>query len=189
MIGQHGLFVLHWCAQRRNIVVGRTLIKGLILGRPQLIVKPALAHIAHNADDLPHRLRIRLPFAIFFRSDPPRENTSGQRFIDEDDLLASKLIVFGEKPPADQPRLQCRQDSSADIALVHLVVLTVKWLSNDSDPVGVAVALHGQIAGDAYGLNAGQGSKPLLNFRDTMRPAVRLDRLFGGAPLAPWPDA
>ena len=87
----------------------------------------------------------------------------GEGFVDDDLLRFRSIVVLSEEPASNQPCLECGEIGRRHVALVDFIVLAMERLADDANPIGVAVALNGQVAGDAYGLDTWQGGETAVN--------------------------
>ena len=80
-----------------------------------------------------------------------------EHFVDDDLLRFRSIVIVREEPSADQPCLERGEIAGSYVALVHFIVLAMKRLADDADPVSIAVALDRKIAGDANRFDSGKG--------------------------------
>src|SRR5262249_27822199 len=124
---------------------------------PKVVVESALADIPDHADNFANGFRVQIAVAdllsdgVFAGKILVRE-----RLIDDDLLGFRGIVIFGEEPSTDELSFERGVVAGRDIPLIDLVVLAIEGLANDANPVGIAVALDGQVAGDADGKDAGE---------------------------------
>src|ERR1700743_3945656 len=118
------------CTHHEAEIAIAGLIDREILRRPRPHIQRSFANIVHHADNLPRRRTPHLFFAdplanrVLARKILPR-----QRLVDHHHSRPGSIVVLGEESSTNQPGPECCQILWAYVALVHLVMLTVVWLS------------------------------------------------------------
>ena len=101
-----------------------------------------------------------------------------------------RILILGHQAPAHQSCLERRKIVRAHVALIHLVVFSMKRLADDANPVGVAVALQRQVGSESHRLHAGQTRHAPRDLAQQRHPLLGLRHMCSPEPSpAPWPDA
>ena len=133
------------------------LIVSLVFCGPDRLVERALADVVDDADDLFDGVGSKVAVAVFLADGIfAGEVLIGEGLVDDGDPGARGVILLSQETASQKLRLDGFEIVCADLALVDLVVFSVKGMADDADPVGVAVAADGKRAGDGYGGDAGK---------------------------------
>ena len=160
---KNGFFVSSASDSDGNEVVG-AVVHRLVFGRVDILVEADLTYIANDADDLAYRLRVEIAVGdllsdgilageVFFR----------KRLVDDNLLRLRSIVVFRKQPATNQLRLECGEIGWSYVALIHFIVLAMERFADNANPVGIAVALDRQVAGDAHRLDSRQ-SREATNY-------------------------